>query len=233
MLHRNAVVLFESTDANAVLTDPANQDWLAVVGHISGEIYQLVALRYYLALHDLRRRARRAPLPGRREVRAETRQQAFQCVLAGLVERTASEKATSGRDETAIFVEARPDPDDNELPEALRDFSKPPPPLSNILGGRGRPPCDALCLMRAFVAAPLLGIDDSPTAVHRLLHSNPTYARACDFCGPTAMRQPGEFPLCQRRLPSLSMCEEFSEVMIRYGLWQLVRFEQVRENVLV
>jgi hypothetical protein len=32
-------------------------------------------------------------------------------------------------------------------------------------------------------------------------------------------------------LPSLAVCEEFSEVMTRYGLWHLARLDQVRENL--
>ncbi len=228
MLHGTALVLFESMDAAAVLGDPANEDWLAVVSYVGGRMYELVERRYYVALHHFRSRSHRAALPGRREVDAETRQQALQCVLGGLLERKASEKVTIGRDELAIFVEARPAPEQDDLPEALRDFSTPPPPLSNILDGPGRPPCDALCLMRAFLAAPLLDVTDSPTAVHRLLRSNPTYARACGFRGPASLKLPGE--LTSRQLPSLSMCEEFSEVMTRYGLWQLARVEQVREN---
>lgn len=104
----------------------------------------------------------------------------------------------------------------DDLLEALRDFTKSPPPLSILLAGPGRPPCDALCLLRAFLAAPLLGVGDDPTSVYRLLHSNPTFAHACDFLGRDALKQDGEWT--SRRLPSLSVCEEFSEVMTRYGL---------------
>jgi hypothetical protein len=143
--------------------------------------------------------------------------------------RKRSEKVAASRDGTAIFVEVRPDGEDESLPESLRDFSKPAPSLNDLLSGAGRPPCDALCLMRAFLAAPLLGVGDSPTDVHLLLRSNPTYVRACGFLGREAMKQPGE--LTSRRLPGLSTCEEFSEVMTRYGLWQLARIEQVLENL--
>lgn len=229
MLHATALVLFESTDAPSILAEAVNQGWVAVVNSIDGGLYGELARRYYLALYDLRRRPRRAALPGQRQVEAEGRQAALQGVLIAMNERKSSEKAPAGRDEPAIFVEVRPDPENDELPEALRDFSRPPPPLSNVLGGPGRPPTDALCMMRAFLASPLLGVGDSPTAVHRQLRSNPTFARACGFLGPAALKQPGD--LTSRRLPSLSMCEEFSEVMTRYGLWQLARIEQVRENI--
>lgn len=104
-----------------------------------------------------------------------------------------------------------------------------PPALGEILGGAGRPPCDALSLMRAFLAAPLHGVGDGPTAVHRLLHSNPAFAHLCGFLGPKTLKAP--FELTSRRLPSVAMCEEFSEVMTRYGLWHEARLEQVKDNL--
>ncbi len=229
MLHDTASVLFESTDAPAVLTDPANQDWLAVVRAIAGERYELLERRYYTALYHFRRQRSRSTLPGCTQVSAQSKAQALQGMLDVLDARKASRKEQDGADKVDVFVEARPDSQDESLPEALRDFSKPPPSLGDLLDGPGRPPCNALCLMRAFLAAPLLGVGDSPTSVHGLLRSNPTLARACGFLGRDALKQ--SFELSSRRLPSQSVCEEFSEVMTRYGLWHLARIEQVRDNL--
>jgi hypothetical protein len=83
--------------------------------------------------------------------------------------------------------------------------------------------------MRAFLAAPLLRVGDDPTSVHMLLHSNPTFARACGFRASGALKVAGE--LTSRALPALSTCAEFSEVMTRYGLWHLARIEQVRHHL--
>ena len=229
MLHSTAPVLFESTDAVEVQRDPANEVWLAVVAAVCGALFDVLARRYYAALYHFRQRRHRAQLQNRTEVVASSRQQALEGMLEELTARKASRERESGTAESNTFVEAGPDREDESLPEALRDFSKPPPPLKGLLSGPGRPPADALCLMRAFLAAPLLGVDDSPTSVFNLLHSNPTFARACDFLGRDAMKQPDE--LTSRRLPSRAVCEEFSEVMTRYGLWQLARLELVRENV--
>jgi hypothetical protein len=226
MTHCTTPVLFDSTDSISVLRDPVNEDWIAVVRAIDGELYDLVASRYYLALSHFRRQPRRASLPGQINLTASSREQAFQGMLVVLKQRKMSEKPAEGQEKVAIFVEAGPDRKDESLPEALRDFSKRPPSLREVLRGAGRPPCDALCLMRAFLTAPLLEVGDSPTAVHRLLHSNPTYARQCGFSGPRAKGD-----ITSRRLPSLATCAEFGEVMTRYGLWQLARIEQVHENL--
>lgn len=230
MFHSTSAVLFESTDAPAVLEDPANADWLAVVAGVDGVLFDLVARRYYLALADYRRASGGTTVPDRLELFAEDMKAAERQLLEKLEARKAASKAPIGAcSEPAVLAETRASAEDLSRHEALRDFSVVPPTMGTLLGGPGRPPCDALCLLRAFLAAPVLGLGEGPTAVHRLLRSNPTFARACGFAGRGAYKMPGE--LTSRRLPSLSTCEEFNEVMARYGLWQLARVEQVRQNL--
>jgi hypothetical protein len=229
-LSNAAPVLFESSDSASVIGDPVNEGWLAVVNAISGERFEELVRRYYVALHHFRQQRSRPRLHNAVELYADGEQLALQGILEMIEQGKAERKqaASEGKAVNVLF-EARPDSKDESLPEVLKDFSKTPQSLTSILSGRGRPPCDGLCLLRAFLAAPLLGAGDDPTSVHRLLHSNPTFARSCSFLGPGAMKQPWE--LTSRRLPSLSVCEEFSEIMTRYGLWHLARLEQVRENI--
>lgn len=228
MISSTAAVLFESTDAPSVLTDPANEDWVTVLKALEGEQYDILERRYYVALHHFRQRSRRAALPGQIRLAAGDKQEAKQNMLNLMIERKENSKSHQAGD-SDTFVDPYAGSADDSLPEALRDFSKRPPSLRALRDGPGRPPCDAQCLMRAFLAAPWLGVRDSPRGVHGLLRSNPTFARLCGFMGGHAMKQLGE--LTSRRLPSLSTCEEFSEVMTRYGLWHLARMQQVRENL--
>ena len=229
MPHHNALLLFESTSTTAVMKDHENREWVGLLRSISGRSYELLERRYYLALGHFRSRRKRPRLPGQLEVTAPSKEAGFQLVLRALDQRKSSRKAAIARDEPAIFVEAQPDRGDAGLPGALRDSSIEPPTLRDLLDGPGRPPCDALCLIRAFLAAPLLGIDDSPAAIHILLRSNPTFAHACGFLGRDVSKLPGEWT--SRQLPSLSKLEEFKEVMIRYGLWQAARIVEVRSNL--
>ncbi len=225
-----ALVLFESTDHHNVLRDPANQDWLALLNAIDGPRFDILARRYYVALSHFRSQPRRPNLPGATELRAPSRQQALQGMLQLIEQRKAHHQADgSDQPPTAVFVEPSAQRTDPSLPEVLSDSAKIPPPTSVILSGPGRPPCDALCLMRAFLAAPLLGVGDDPTSVYGLLRSNPTFARRCGFLARHAFKQPAE--LTSRRLPSRALCEEFNEVMTRYGLWHLARLEQVASNI--
>lgn len=227
-MQSTAPVLFESSDNLAVQQDPANEDWVALLHVIDDGRFDELERRYYQALYHFRKQPTRPALPGQIEICAPDRQGALQGMLAELEQRKANRKQADG-EQADVFVDPHPDVDDKSLPESLRDFSLPPPPLSAILGGVGRPPCDAQCLLRAFLAAPLLGVGDDPTSVFRLLRSNPTLAHLCGFLGRGVLKQEGE--LTSRRLPSQAVCEEFSEVMTRYGLWHLARLEQVRDNL--
>jgi len=201
MLQATLPVLFEASGNSAVIEDPANEDWVSVIGAIDGRRYDMLARRYYQALCHFRSQPTRPALPDVVEVVADSRQQALEGMLDVIEQRKARRKQSAIANESAdIFVDPKPDETDETLPASLWDLSIPPLPLGVILAGPGRPPCDALCLLRAFVAAPLLGVGDSPTAVYRLLHSNPTFAHLCGFLGRGVLKQPGE--LTSRRLPS-------------------------------
>ena len=230
MQHFTAQALFESSGDHAVVEDPVNEDWVALLTALDDERFDVLTRRYYLALYHFRKQQARPALPGQTEVEAQSRQQAFEAMLGVMEQRKTSRKqAKEPLSPAEVFVELLPERRDQSLPAALGDFTVTPPSLGEILCGAGRPPCDAQCLLRAFLVAPLLGVGDGPTSVHQLLHSNPAFAHLCGFLGRNVMKQPGE--LTSRRLPSPSTCEEFTEVMTRYKLWHLARLEQVTKNL--
>jgi hypothetical protein len=229
MLHATLPLLFESSDNSSVVEDAANADWVAIINAIDGPAFDVLVRRYYQALYHFRSQRERPALRGAIEVVAQDRQQALVGMLEVIEERKARRKREGDGDAADLFVDATPDKTDSTLPPSLRDFSCSPPLLSTILGGAGRPPCDALCLLRAFIAAPVLGLEDNPTAVYRLLRSNPTFAHLCGFLGRDVKKE--SYGLTSRQLPSMSTCEQFNEVMTRYGLWQLARLDQVRDNL--
>ena len=202
-----APVLVQSSNSHAVVSDPANEAWLGLCHSVSGPTFDALARCYYLALNHFRRFVRRPVMPGVIEVFADNKHQAQKDLHAEL----------QAGSELETFVTVGPDPDDKSLHPALTDPNVAPPTLRNLLLGPGAPPTDALCLLRAFIAAPQLGLPGSPKDVWMLLRSNPTFARACGFLGPRTSKLAGE--LTTRRLPSWSTCQQFDEVMTRYGLW--------------
>ena len=230
MQHSTAPVLFESSGDYEVIVDPINEDWVSLLALLDDNRLDEPARRYYLALYHFRKQRARPDLPGRTEIFASSRQQAFEQMLEQMEQRRAShKKAGSALGPEEVFVEPLPKHLGESLPASLSNFSITPPPTSELLGGPGRPPSDAKCLIRAYLAAPLLDVGDDPTSVFRLLHNNSGFARRCGFIGRKANKQ--SFELTSRRLPSLSVCEEFTEVMTRYGLWYQQRLEQVRHNL--
>lgn len=183
MQRSTAPVLFESTGEHAVIHDPVNEDWVALVAALDSERLSVLARRYYLALNHFRKQQARSALDGQVHVEANSRQQAFEAMLGQMEHRKAGRKrAKAPLSPAEVFVEPQPQQQrDRTLHPALVDFSVKPPRLDDILCGAGRPPCDALCLLRAFLAAPLLGVGDDPASVHRLLHSNPALSHLCGF----------------------------------------------------
>lgn len=225
-----AYVLFESSGDYAVVEDPVNEDWVALIKVVDAEHFGAIERRYYLALYHFRSQPSRPALPGQIEIGAQGKQQASEAMLGVMEQRKTSRKqAEDTLSPAEIFVDPLTEISGKDLPAALSDFTIIPPSLGELLGGRGRPPSDGLCLLRAFLAAPLLGVGDNPTSVHRLLHSNPAFAHLCGFLGRNRTKLPGE--LTSRGLPSLSVCEEFTEVMSRYNLWHLARLGQVASNL--
>ena len=212
-----APVLVQSTDSLVVISDPANQTWIGLIRLASQPLFDTIVRCYYLALNHFRKFVRRPSMPGVVEVSADDKQQAQRELYESL------------QSEAEAFVTIGPGTDDKTLHPALKDPNEAPPSLRNLLDGPGAPPSDALCLMRAFIAAPQLGLPGSPNDVWLLLRTNPMFARRCGFLGPDALKQSGEFTT--RRLPSLSVCKQFDEVMMRYGLWHRLAKLQVEKNI--
>ncbi len=224
------LLLIESSENHAVLNDPVNEDWVTLLGAITDERFATLARRYHVALTHFREQSARPSLPGQLELVVQGKKQAEQQMLE-LREQRKHNRPTAQDDGQQVTVKTFVEPvaSDEPWPKELLDLTIEPRSLRDQLDRPGRPPCDALCLLRAFLAAPLLGVDDSPISVFRLLHNNAPFAHYCGFLGRGVLRQPGEWT--SRRIPSKAMCEEFSEVMTRYGLWHQAKLQLVRENL--
>ena len=224
-----ALVLFEPATTTELRRDPVNTEWLAACNWAwNSPLVADIEARFYPALTHFRS-AGRPPLPGQMLLDAESRHAARRAVLEAMEQRKAAKKKAASNTAPAIFVDPTAGVIADDIPPCLRDFAIAPPRVRDFLDRPGRPPVDAGCLLRAFLVALILTGDASPTAVHRLLHSNPTVARECGFLGLRTRRLPGEYT--SRRVPSPSTLEEFDEVMTRYGLWHRLRLAQVSSNL--
>jgi hypothetical protein len=222
-MHATAPVLFESTTAACVLEDPVNAPWLLALSLLEGPAWDIFRRRYHVALTHFRRNDRRSRTADHTlEIAVNERGEAKQVLLM--------EVYSGGPAQATMFVQVGFGREQRkELPACLADFTVPPPPLSMVLEGPGRPPVDGLCLLRATAGAIAMGLSDTPSAVHALLRRNPTFAQQCGFLGPEVHRLPGEWT--SRALPGESVLEEFDAVMTRYGFWHELQLRQVRANI--
>ena len=108
MLHGTVPVLFESSDDHAVVQDPVNKDWVALLESLDEERFGSVVRRYYLALSHLRRQRARSALPGQLEIVAVGKQQAQQEMLAVWEQRKASRQLSEGEQGADVLVNAAP-----------------------------------------------------------------------------------------------------------------------------
>jgi len=200
-------VLFQSQD-EAAFARREDQTWARMLRETDWCQFERFERHYYLALdaHHARGSVRkRVP-----EVGPESRREAQVRTLVDIVGK---------RRPPEMFV---------KIP--VFDPAQVLPAVSTMLAGPGRPPMDFLCMLRAFLGVIALGWPESPEAVHRELHSNPTFARLCGFRCSTRADRAADGPTA-RHLPSLSMCGKFDEVMTASGLWAALRLDQVRHNL--
>ena len=184
-----------------------------------------------MALFHFRSQPKRRVHPEVVEFGSDSKHQAQLCVVGLIDDRkiTRAHAKEKPLDADEVFVDPQQLQEEESWPVCLRDHQQIPPSLTSMLGQPGRPPVDAEALIRAFILAPAVGISDSPLQVCHLLHNNQDVAHMCGFTGRHANRQPGEY--ATRRIPELSTCEEFSEVMSHYGLWHMFSRQTVRENL--
>ena len=219
-----------SNPFSALKADPVNRPWVVILEVLNKIGLSEMARRFYVALYDYRSRSTRPIHPEVVELSCDSQHQAKLCLLQNIDGRkqTRAKAKQQPLDADDVFVDPQQAQQQENWPACLRDPSHKPPTLHSMLGRAGRPPVDAEPMMRAFILAPLLGMSDSPAAVCKLLHSNSDVAQLCGFTSRGASKIPGEY--ASRRIPELSTCEQFSEVMSHYGLWNMLSQQLVREN---
>lgn len=85
-------------------------------------------------------------------------------------------------------------------------------------GPAGRNGYPFLPMFTAFVVAPLLGAVDSSQDLRRFLVGNPSFWRGCGFESVD-------------RVPSRATLDRFNTILIRCGIWEDARIQQIHENI--
>jgi hypothetical protein len=92
------------------------------------------------------------------------------------------------------------------------------------LGGK-KPKC-FFALLKAFIGASLMGFPAEPEKVHLLLTSNLPFARVCGF---VPKNENGLY--WYLHVPSLRKLEQFDMIMTNYGIWNKLKWDEVRKNI--
>jgi len=90
----------------------------------------------------------------------------------------------------------------------------------------GRSPKDFFAMFKSFIGVAIMGLPANPENVHMQLISNPAFARVCGF---TPKNNDGHYR--QTDVPSIRKIQQFDMIMEKYGIWEMVKIEEVKQNL--
>jgi len=208
LIHEDDTVLLESSDA----------EWYRVLYYFPWECYRYYGAEYYDALYEFNilEAKKREKIKTDERINLETKEEAKNRLLfnrATMVE--ASEgKATilyEGKVEGIGFSQ-------------VSSESISPGAVPIRLGGK-KPKC-FFALFKSFLGATLMGFPPEPESIYLLLTSNPSFVRVCGFAPKTEQDE-----YCFQHVPSLRKLEQFDQIMRECGLWEKIKWDEVRDNL--
>jgi hypothetical protein len=195
---------------DALLLNSPDAEWYRILKHFPDESCCSVAAEYYDALYDFNKK--QATRSNAREVCEEEKGQA---AVRFLLDRPTVNKAGS-----VLYEE--------EYEMAQREIVSPhcigPGITPDRAGGR-KPKC-FFALFKSFFGTTIMGYRAEPEEVHRVLTSNLSFARVCGFIPKGADEQ-----YWFKYVPSLRKLEQFDQIMTDYGLWNKIKYDEVRKNI--
>ncbi len=99
------------------------------------------------------------------------------------------------------------------------------PGIVPIRAGGKKPKC-FFAMFKSFLGANLMGFPSEPEVVYSLLSSNPSFIRVCGFA---PKEEKDEY--CYLHVPSLRKLEQFDQIMRESGLWNKIKWNEVRRNI--
>jgi hypothetical protein len=206
-------------DDDRVLLESPQADWYRVLYALPWEEYRAYGAQYYDALYQFnveQAKKRQERVAESRVQNNESREEARQRLL---FERATLQDAQQGA--VAILhplLAVEPPPSRTE-PATIS-----PGVVPDRLGGK-KPKC-FFALLKSFIGTSLMGFAPEPENVHLLLCSNPSFMRVCGFAPKHA-----DDRYCYEHVPSLRKLEQFDQIMNESGLWDRIKWREVRHNL--
>ncbi len=198
---------------DTLLKNSSVADWYDILTNFDYTRYKDVAADYYNALFDFNQSCK--VTDQKREIRNETKAEAAQ--------RELFDRPTINKDNPVLY---KPEikPVQHKLITSDDILIGIPP---HRFAGR-RPKC-FFALFKSFIGSVLMGLPPEPETAHMLLNSNPSFARACGFLPVDQVKNGDSY--WHRDIPSLRKLEQFDQIMKDYGIWDKIKWKEIRENI--
>ena len=198
------------------LLNTLDGEWFEILYHFRWEDYREPAADYYNALYDFNQ----LPPPSataRGDVNSETKEEARQRLLfdRATAPRPANPPAPILYQGDVVDRKAQDVQPSDVAPGVV--------PLRLV----GRKPKCFFGLLKSFIGTSLMGFPAEPEQVHLLLKSNPTFARVCGFSHKAKDRSEYHY----QQAPSLRKLEQFDQIMTQAGIWDRIKFSEVKTNL--
>ncbi len=193
-----------------ILLNTPEAEWYNILYSLPWRYYQLFAADYYNALYDFNQfREKKTKNP---DEKLETKEEA--------VERITKSRPTVNKNEPVMYhPEFRTPSVEKVKPE---DVAPGFPPKRF----RGKKPKCFFAMFKSFLGALLMGFPAEPEKVYNLLISNLPFARVCGF-----VPKGGDDNYWSYHVPSLRKIEQFDQIMTEYGIWDKIKWNQVKRNI--
>ena len=188
-------------------------EWFEILSSFDWTSYQEVAAAYYDALYAFNLTEKEPPQSAQpRETQAQAQQ------------RLLFERPTmSSKDAEAVSILYHTP---SEVPASTVNPSTiVPGTVAQRLAGR-KPKC-FFSLLKSFLGATLMGFTNESESLHRLLKTNPSFARVCGFIPKPSDQAPSYH---SDHIPSLRKLEQFDQVMRTAGLWDRIKHQELKSH---
>lgn len=193
-----------------ILLNTPGAEWYNTLYSLPWRIYQSFAADYYNALYDFNHfRKKKTNNPAEKN---ETKEEA--------VERITKNRPTVNKNEPVMF---RPEFETPSVEKVKPEDVAPGFPPQRF---RGKKPKCFFAMFKGFLGALLMGFAAEPENVHSLLTSNLPFARVCGF-----VPKEGDDRYWFHHVPSLRKIEQFDQIMTEYGIWDRLKWREVRQNI--
>jgi hypothetical protein len=205
------LIVVVNKDDELLLNSPFTP-WYPLLKNMPWQDHLTIAVMYYNALYHFNTCANKTTNNADTEILKESKEEAALRIL--------SSRPTVDKNSPVIY-----EPEFETVPYSTVSPSSIAPGIVPFRKDGKKPKC-FFAMFNAFIGTTLMGFPAEPEKVHMQLTSNPAFARVCGFI-PKELGDAYSF----NHVPSLRKIEQFDQIMTDYGLWNLAKLNEVKQNL--